>query len=172
LIKICKNLDMVLEKILRSALILLVAAMVLLAFWQVLCRYIILISVPYAEELARLAIVWCIYLGAALGVRHNEHINVTALIDASPRWLKMILKVISFLFIILFAGVLLIYGSKHVASMANDFTTSLGYHRYWFFVPNIVGGALIVIYAAANLIIYFKDFFSSNDGEDKGDTAV
>lgn len=162
MVNIIKQVDKVLEKILQAALILLVVAMVGFTAWQVLCRYVLLISVAYAEELARLAIVWCIYLGAALGVRHHEHMNVTALIDKFPRWLRMILQVMAYLLIMLFGGVLFYFGFEHIGVMANDFTTSLGYPRYWFFVPNIVGGGLMFVYATANLIIYLMDYFRPN----------
>ena len=150
--------DGVLEKILRIALIFLVCAMVLMTFWQVLCRYVLLISVAYAEELARLAIVWCIYLGAALGVRHGEHMYVTALTDIMPRWMQLALRVFAYLLILLFGGILFYFGIRHVHSMANDFTTSLGYHRYWFFIPNIIGGGLIFVYALANMIRCVMDY--------------
>lgn len=159
MIKVIKAIDKGLEAILRYALIITVAAMILLTAWQVLCRYVLLISVAYAEELARLSIVWCIYLGAALGVRHAEHINVTLLTDVLPHWMKAILQVLSYLLVILFAGVLCIYGYRHVLTMRNDVTTSLGYHRYWFFVPNIIGGFLIVAYSIADIIIYLSNYF-------------
>jgi len=70
--KIIHAIDKALVKIITAFLIIMVSAMVLFTVWQVLCRYVLLISVPYAEEFARLAIVWCIYIGAAL-LFHQSH---------------------------------------------------------------------------------------------------
>jgi TRAP-type C4-dicarboxylate transport system permease small subunit len=46
---------------------------------QVFCRYILLFSFSWNEELARFVFIWLVYLGVSLGAKHNEHIRVTIL---------------------------------------------------------------------------------------------
>ena len=69
--KIFDKIDAVIAQILEWALIITAAGMILLTFWQVIARYALELSVPYAEELARLMIVWCIFIGGALANRKS-----------------------------------------------------------------------------------------------------
>lgn len=62
----------------------LVAAMTLDAFLQVVFRYGVEASLSWSEELARYLFVWVIFVGASVAVRRNQHIAMTALISALP----------------------------------------------------------------------------------------
>lgn len=150
--KAIQTIDKILTKIIVALLMLSVAAMVLLTGWQVLCRYVILISVPYAEELARLAIVWCIYFGAALAVRFREHMCVVALTNVLPKPAQLGLKLIMNALILYLGYVMIVHGIEHVQFTATDVTTSLGYHRNVFYLPAPIAGTLICLYTAANMV--------------------
>ncbi len=156
--KIIQKIDQVIIKIIAALLTVSVAAMVLFTAWQVLCRYVLYISVPYAEEFARLAIVWCIYFGAALAVRFREHMNVVALVGVLPDIIQLALKVITNGLIVFLAYVMVRYGIAHVQFTANDVTTSLGYHRNLFYYPAPMAGGLIGVYSIANIIADIGDF--------------
>ena len=156
--RLIKKIDKVLIGFNATLLALAVAAMVLFTAWQVLCRYVLHISVPYAEEFARLAVVWCIYFGAALAVRFREHMNVVALVNILPRTVQLVLSVITNVMIVYLAYVMVRYGIQQVIFSAGDFTTSLGYHRNVFYLPAPIAGALIGIYTIANIIVDIRAF--------------
>jgi TRAP-type C4-dicarboxylate transport system permease small subunit len=138
-----------------------VAAMVLFTAWQVLARYVLHISVPYAEEFARLAVVWCIYFGAALAVRFREHMNVVALTNILPKPVQLLLSVLTNVMIVYLAYVLVRYGIAQVIFSAGDFTTSLGYHRNVFYLPAPIARALIGLYTIANIVIDIRAFLNN-----------
>ena len=73
-----------------SALMLM--AMILLVFLQVLFRYVVHISPLGAEELARYLMIWCSFLVAGAAVRTGEHItiNILPLFIKSDRVLKVL----------------------------------------------------------------------------------
>ncbi len=56
-------------------------AVTIVAFYQIVSRYILQSSNAGIDELTRLAFVWCASLGGALAFRSKSHLGVTALIN-------------------------------------------------------------------------------------------
>lgn len=156
MLKILKKIDQILLKVSNIFLVFTIVAMVGFAFWQVIARFILKIPTAYAEEFARLAIVWCILIGGAMAVRKNEHIRVDSLVRILPKAVQVILEFASHVMIIIFSVYVTIYSYEYVQLTSQDFTTSLGYCRNIFFVPGIVFGAITVAYTLVNiaLLIY------------------
>jgi TRAP-type C4-dicarboxylate transport system permease small subunit len=134
------------DGILDGVAALLLAATVLLSFVQVLARYVLLMSTPWTEELARLFFVWAVFLGAAIGVKRNLHTRVDFLfVRLRPRVAALLLAGMD----LLLAGmavVMLVYGGQLVLSTRADFTTSLGYPRNWFYIPVPLSGIMMLWY--------------------------
>jgi TRAP-type C4-dicarboxylate transport system permease small subunit len=134
-------------------------AMVLLIGWQVLCRYVLYISAGYAEELARLSIVWCIFIGAGVAVRLNDHMNVDVLLKRFPKYVQLLITVLIFSMIAVYSYVLLVYGIRHVRQTWGDTATSLGFSRGLFHLPASLIGGIMLVYSVVNCIIYVHNFF-------------
>ena len=60
------------------AIALFIAILVLVNF-QILCRFVLSISVPWTEEVSRLIFIWLAYLGAAIGMREGTLIVIDTL---------------------------------------------------------------------------------------------
>jgi TRAP-type C4-dicarboxylate transport system permease small subunit len=139
------------DRILDGVAALLLAATVLLSFVQVIARYVLLISTPWTEELARLFFVWAVFLGAAIGVKRNLHTRVDFLfVRLRPRVSALLLAGMD----LLLAGmavVMLVYGGQLVLSTRADFTTSLGYPRNWFYIPVPLSGIMMLWYLLPNV---------------------
>ena len=69
----------------RWALILLLAAMAVLVFANVISRYLLNFSWIWIEELTRYMMVWVGFLGSGLVLRLGAHIAVDVLQEALPR---------------------------------------------------------------------------------------
>lgn len=54
-------------------------------FWQVLCRYVFMISTPWSEELARYLFICLSYIGAGVGVYHAQFVSID-LVDKILDW--------------------------------------------------------------------------------------
>ena len=158
MVRALKCIDRAIVKTTNCLLIFFLSAMVLLISWQVLCRYVLYISTSYAEELTRVSVVWCIFLGAAYAVRRNEHICVEAFYNILPKPAKTFSDALSYILLIILSVVLFYYGIRHSIKVWPDNTTSLGYSRGFFIIPCTIAGAQIFIYATVNLgnLIYNK----------------
>ena len=62
----------------ECACALLVATMIVLLTLQVLIRATIGSSLAWSEELSRYSFLWAVYIGAALAVKKNAHVRITA----------------------------------------------------------------------------------------------
>ena len=156
--EILKKLDKALIKIQEYCVILCVIAMVLLICWQVLCRYVLIIPTSYAEELCRLAIVWCIFVGSSLAMRNNDHMGVDALLTRLPRTIRLVFHIIIYALIVVLAYVMVRYGIRHTIALLPDLGTSLRFSKSVFYLPEPLAGALIGVYAILNCVIDIHKF--------------
>lgn len=153
MLKVLKIIDRAIVKVCEVFLIFSIVAMVGFAFWQVIARFLLKLPTAYAEEFARLAIVWCILIGGALAVRKNEHIRVDSLTRILPKPVQFILELFSHVLVIVFAVYITMYSYRYVQLTSQDFTTSLGYCRNIFFVPGIIFGGITILYTFVNIIL-------------------
>ena len=157
MLSVLKKIDASIVKACNTFLQFTVIAMVVFVVWQVICRYIIKISVPYAEEFARLSIVWCIFIGGGLAVRKNEHIAVDSLVILFPEWLQKYLRIFSYACILWLSLILIRYGWEFCIKILPDTTTALGYSRVVFFVPAVVSGIIMLVYTLVNTLTLLSE---------------
>ncbi|GAB4064478.1 TRAP transporter small permease [Ancylobacter sonchi] len=78
----------------------LLVLMVVLVFTNAAGRYLFGTGVASSEEIARLAFVWLIFLGAVLAVRERTHVGVDMLVQRLPRGLQKLCLVVCNLLIL------------------------------------------------------------------------
>lgn len=120
--------------------------------WQVFCRYILNDSPSWSEPGAVILMSWFIFLGAAVGVRENNHMGFDVLLYVLPRagkkWLRMISDVVIFAF-----GIGMIwYGISLVMLTWNTTMPALGISGAWDYAPLVGGGILICIFALERIV--------------------
>jgi len=89
---------------------LLLAAMTLLTFSQVVMRYVFNSGFTWAVELTSILFAWMIFIGISYGVRVGAHIGVDAVVKLLPPKMRRIISIIAVLLSLLYAG-MVIYGS-------------------------------------------------------------
>ena len=72
--------------ILEAAITLLLMAMVVMVFGNVVLRYGFNSGIDISDELSRYAFVWLSFLGAILTLNDNAHVNIETLVARFPRW--------------------------------------------------------------------------------------
>jgi TRAP-type C4-dicarboxylate transport system permease small subunit len=88
----------------------LMAAMVVLVFGNVVLRYAFNSGIAVSEELSRWLFVWMVFLGAIVGLREHAHLGVDSLVKALPPIGRKICFALSH-GLMLYASVLLTEGS-------------------------------------------------------------
>jgi TRAP-type transport system small permease protein len=68
-----------LNRLTDGSAVALFAATLLLVNVQIVCRFVLSVSVPWTEEVSRLLFIWLAYLGAAIGLREGTMIVIDTL---------------------------------------------------------------------------------------------
>jgi TRAP-type transport system small permease protein len=104
-----KVLDLYCE-VLKAAVAICLAAMVVLVFSNVVLRYVFNSGIAISEELSRWLLVWLTFLGAIVALRQHAHLGVDTLVRALPPRGRFVCFVISYI-LMLYADWLLTLGS-------------------------------------------------------------
>ncbi|HYF56408.1 MAG TPA: TRAP transporter small permease [Salinarimonas sp.] len=132
---------------------LLFAAALILVNAQIVCRFVLEISVPWTEEVSRLVFVWLAFLGAALGAREGTLIVIDTLPEVvGPRWTTYVdplVRLISLgVVVFLFLGSIPLVRSVWPTTLATVDWISNG----WAYLAFTVSFGLIALYAVAPLV--------------------
>lgn len=120
--------------------------------WSVFARYGLGDAPAWSEQAALLLMVWFVLLAAAVGVREQFHIGMTAATDAMPAGLRRLCRVASLLTIAGFGAAMGIWGGELVArTWAFDIPT-LGVPRGAAYLPLPIAGWLTVLFALEHLL--------------------
>ena len=115
--------------------------------WQVFCRYVLNDSPSWTEPGAVILMSWFIFLGAAVGVRENNHMGFDVLLYALPPAGKKWLRMISDIFIFAFGLGMVWYGSNLVKLTWGTTLPALGISGAWDYIPLMGGGVLITLFS-------------------------
>ena len=149
------------QKLIISGLL---AAILLLALIQILFRYFLYISGAWTEELARLGLVWAIFLSASLGVRLKSHTILDFFLLRVPVKMRHVMTIITAMMIMGMGIVMIIYGLKYAMMTSGDTTTSLGFERNLFYIPVPFTGVLITLYAIGDMAAEINGFLKFKKG--------
>jgi TRAP-type C4-dicarboxylate transport system permease small subunit len=91
----------------RNASAALLALMVALALAQILSRALFSHTLDWAEELARMALVWSVFLVAPFAYRAGAYVSISAFAEALPRSLLLAVAIVVNLLVVWICGMLL-----------------------------------------------------------------
>ena len=129
------------EVILASCVVILCVAV----FLQVLLRYALKVSFPPLEEVVTFSFIYTIFLGAAVGMKRMEHLNIDFLLKRAPQTLRKFLDFAIFLGTILFLVFVVKEGIVFVHDSYGQTTTYLNIPISYSYAA-IPGSGLIMLY--------------------------
>jgi len=153
-----KLLDSVFVWVLKLAMVLLVA-MVVLVFLNVVLRYGFSSGIHWSEEISLVIVIWFTFIAMALGVKESLHINVDILPKKLPKAFFTALDCIRDVLIVVIGGIMIFYGWKLTLNGARSFLPATHIPNSINYLVLPVAGIFIVLYAIIHLyedIIKFK----------------
>jgi TRAP-type C4-dicarboxylate transport system permease small subunit len=129
------------EVILAGCVVILCAAV----FLQVLLRYAIKVSFPAIEEIVSISFIYTIFLGAAVGMKRMEHLNIDFVLKRVPSRFKKVFHVVIFIGTVIFLVFVLKEGILFVRDSYEQKTTYLNMPISYSYAA-IPGSALIMLY--------------------------
>lgn len=131
----------------RKTSILMFAGMVALSILQVVCRYVLKISLSFTEELARFLFIWVTFLGTAMAMKKGQHVKMDLFLDSMPPALRSALefagRVVSMcIYIIMIGG-----GVAVMAKTMDQTSAALSLPMSFVYLAVPVCGALMLLIA-------------------------
>ncbi|MGM8930567.1 TRAP transporter small permease [Salinicola halophyticus] len=139
-------------KCLQGAIVILMIALVVSVFIQVVSRYVLNSSVPWTEELARYILVYLTFIGAALAVHEKTHLNVDFFIEKLPEPVQAKLSAFSGLSIAVTSCLLIFYGGKFAYLGRNTLSPAIEQPMAWVYAIMPVAGGVMLIYAVPQIL--------------------
>ena len=115
-------------------------------FLQVIFRYFFKSPISWAEELTMLTFQWCVFLGAAIAVRHGIHFKLDFLTRHFSAKIKFWAEIFASLMMAIIALTMVLKGWSMVLLTRNSFFATFKLSRGVSYAAIPVSGILIIIY--------------------------
>ena len=87
------KLNKAVDRALEVALAISISVDFVVTFLQVISRFVFRLSIPWSTDIIRLAFIYTVFLGAALGMREKEHLNVDVLFNTFTEPIRYLLGI-------------------------------------------------------------------------------
>lgn len=129
------------------------AAMTVVACFEVFVRYVLRQSLPWAEEVPKHLMIWLTFLGASLATRRDSHVGFTTVLGwvrpGVRRWIVLLgrLLVLLFLYYMVRWGFVLSFTMGFVSV-----TAALQIPSFYVFLAVPIGGCLMILQLVSVMI--------------------
>ena len=158
--QIADKISDLLAKWVLGVVIVLTALMTITVLLGVFFRYVLLRPLGWTEELARYLMIWSALLAVSVGIRYNEHVGITLLIQKLPYKLARIVRFVTQLLILLFLYELMVRGYVMTVKGANQLSTGLGISMAWALASVPVSAFFAFV---QEVLVILKEFSVSKD---------
>ncbi|MGP1394790.1 MAG: TRAP transporter small permease [Inquilinaceae bacterium] len=135
------------------------ALMASCVFLQVVMRYVFNSALQWSEEVAAMAMVWAVYMGASLCVRERFHIRIMAGVMLFPRRITKVLVLLADLFAAAYCVFMLIVAVDYLGVLLRftSRTPSLGIDEFYPQSVLFIGYALILLRLLQIYVVWLRD---------------
>ncbi len=135
---------------LEATLCLLLVAIILVTFIQVLFRYLFHFSLAWSEELARFFFLWLASLTSAYAFKTKSHFVLRFLVDRFGRKLQNFVAMLVMVTVSLFLLIFIWKATEYTISMAKQIAPSTQMSMAFPYSSAIIGGILMLYYVIKN----------------------
>jgi len=146
----------VLDRTLKYALTLLSVILTVSVFLQVLIRFVFKYPLPWTEEIARIAFVYCVFVGATIAVRENSHLQVDFLLVILPKKVARVLVLLGMLLVGMFLVFVTWQGVVLVLATGVQMSPVMQVPFKYLYLILPVSGALMLLYLVANMLALIR----------------
>lgn len=135
---------------------------ILITTMAVAGRYISFIPDPsWSEEIVLTCMAYMAVLSAALAIRRNAHIRMTAFDRYLPKKLVITLDIISDFAVLALAVVMIVVGWKYSVQIGSkgSYVSMPNLSRFWMYFPVPLAGIAMVIFEIEAIYNHLKRFF-------------
>ncbi len=101
---------------------------------------------------------WCLFLGAAVAVRHHKHFSVDLVVNGLPRQVRRAIEILTSAIIFTVAYVMIHMGIKMVAHSMGYVLPGLQFPIAYAYLVFPVSGALMILYQVPIFVRQIRTF--------------
>ncbi|MGV8984427.1 TRAP transporter small permease [Clostridium sp.] len=140
---------------------------ILITTMAVAGRYIPFIPDPaWSEEVVLSCMAYMTVLSAALAIKRNAHIRMTAFDRYLPKHLLTVLDIIADVAVLGLALVMIVVGWRYAVKIGSigSYVSMPSLSKFWMYFPVPVAGIAMVIFEIDAIYNHFKQFFAEEVG--------
>ena len=122
----------------------------------IVSRYVIKVSVPWAEELARYLMVWAAFLGGSLGLRRGVHVGISFVVRKIPPRISRWVRLFTDLSLLFFFLVVIAEGCSFTMFVSRQLSPALRISMAWVYSALPTGGILFAFYVIQCIVADMK----------------
>ena len=149
---------------LESFLCVLISALSIITFSQVVARYVFEAPLSWSEELARFLLLWLAMLSSAYAFKIKSHFALQFVINIVPSKIQKLISVLVPLLVILFLSGVVFYSIKFVLGVKGHLAPALQIPMEIPYSSSIAGSSLMLYYVVK---IFINDINSKPSIEKK-----
>lgn len=139
---------------------------------QITTRYIFNFSLPWAEEISKLFMVWFALLCAAVLVYEEKHVAITFIVERVNIRAQLIISLVFNILICLFTILLLYAGLVYTVDNINVILPASGITRLWLYIPLPIMAFVMIYHTIVLIIRTFKQYrgeipYKKGEGEEE-----
>ena len=123
---------------------------------SIVSRYVIKVSVPWAEELARYLMVWAAFLGGSLGLRRGVHVGISFVVRKIPPRISRWVSLFTGLSLLFFFLVVIVEGCSFTMFVSRQLSPALRISMAWVYSALPTGGILFALYVIQCIVADMK----------------
>lgn len=135
---------------------------IVITIMSVAGRYIPFIPDPaWSEEVVLTCMAYMAVLSAALAIRRNAHIRMTALDRYLPKWLIVALDIIADVAVLVLAVVMIVVGWRYAIEIGSkgSYVSMPSVSRFWMYFPVPVAGIAMFVFEIESIYNHVKGIF-------------
>ncbi|WP_108662174.1 TRAP transporter small permease [Acuticoccus kandeliae] len=152
MMSVLKGADWLVARICKWGVITALVLLFVLLLAGVITRALPFVSITGYDEIVELLVAWLTFMGAVALWREGALYNVTLILVAVSRPVRIALEILIRILMLAFALVLLVKGYEFAAG-SGETTPFLRFDKAYWYASIPVAGALMVVYSIAGLVL-------------------
>lgn len=151
------RLEIVLDRIIKLAIVILVIIMTIVGFLQVFYRYVLKDSLSWSEELIRYCFIWSTFLCVPVGIKEGKHVSIDIIKDKMPRGIKKYYEIAICLveFVIFF--IMIKYGWIFATKNIYQLSPAMKLPMFYVILSIPFGGVVGILYVINQMFSLYKE---------------
>lgn len=153
-----KALNQIVDRLTKFVMGISAAAVFVITFAQVLCRYVLKSPLPWSTDILRLSFTYLVFWGAAWCVREKGNLNVDVVLTAMPVKMRKTAEILINIILCAFFVFLMVYGGQFAKSGLSQSTSYLPIPMTVYYA-SIPSAALVMLFYMVQILAgQIRDF--------------